>query len=750
MTLFLNFTFSVTLTGLALLLFKRLFRHRISATCHYVLWLMLVLRMALVLLPVPQWDLGGYTPRVTQPVSELTEHTIPSSKEEPSSSSQPETLPALQQGVQQTFQAGRYTKSFSLPFFFAQWIPIAWLAGGLLLFGYFLTGYGYFCVQVKKHSHPCPDETKSSLREAAKQMEVRQRVDCRCYGDLPMLKGFFFPCILLPKRLLNSPSMHFIFIHELCHLRHHHLGIGFFAMTLLCFNWYNPVFWLCYRAFRRDMELFCDSQVVKRVGQKRAYAGLLLDTAVEKNHFLPLTTCMAVGKKEIVYRVEFLARFRKPGLWIALTGILATGLILTGCISNGGSDLSVSSSKSQLSSDAQEESLGQIWEQLQEPQAQPTFVTYCYLPGKESFCTLEHPIPEEGLSLEEKLRIQLVDQFGRPMPSPDVYQIIKDADKVTVHFLSSISGESPIFLSPYGDGTALNGWMLDSMVQLIRDSEGQDTQVEFLLDGEPAPTNTYGTVKPGTPYPLEHVTIENEALQELESLRSKLTVYELNLFRFEGKSFPEHYIQDEELLHNLTKKGESPYPLLFAFLSEAGYLGTSFQDPSQVDSSLLLEQALLQAQSLSPLSEQEQETVDHIGSYIVNFNSQLITKEQVEEVFSFLYGEASFQHQSVGNFRYIPYAGVYLPPAMDVRRLFFPQIISCEDLTDRYRVLCRYYGWGVGEYYVAGEEGVRFSRKELLEYAQNGQGPGRLCMVEVLKTEESGLKLQNLAYAGGN
>lgn len=753
MALFFQFTFAVTLTGLSLLLFKKLFQYRISAGCHYALWLVLALRMALVLLPVPQWDLGGYTPKVTRELSDLEEY-VASSKEEHPPLSLPEISPEApspsQQTVRQTFQVGIYSKSFSLPVFFTKWISVIWIGGGTLLLGYFITGYGYFCSQIKKRSQPCPDETKGLLQEAVKQMEIRQRVGCRCYGEIPMLKGFFFPCILLPKNLLNSSSLHFILIHELCHLRYHHLGIGLLAMLLLCLNWYNPVFWFCYRAFRRDMELFCDSQAIKRLGQKRAYAGLLLDTAVEKDRFLPLTTCMAVGKKEIVYRIEFLSRFRKPGLWIALAGVLVTGLILTGCIASGGRDLSVSSSSRQSSSNAPEEKMGQMWEQLQESQSQPTFTAYCYLPGKESFCTLEHPIPEEGLSLEEKLRIQLADQFGRRFPSPDIYQLAKSPNKITINFLSNISGASPVYLSPYGDGKALNGWVLDSMTQLIRDSEGQDTQVEFLLDGGPAPTNNHGTLEPGTPYPLEHLPIENGISEQLETQRLKLPVYGLNLFRFDGKSFPEYYIHDEEVLQELTRQGENPYSILFAFLSEAGYLGTEFQEPSQVDSSLLLEQALLQAQSLLSFSEQEQETVDRIGSCIVNFHSQLITKEQVEEIFSSLYGETPFQHQSVANFRYIPYAGVYLPPGIGGVRVFFPQILSCEELTDRYRVLCRYYGWGLGEYYTAGEESIRFSREELLEYVQNGQGSGRLCMVEVLKTEENGFKLQSLSYADGN
>ena len=84
--------------------------------------------------------------------------------------------------------------------------------------------------------------------------------------------------ILLPRQYEEQP-LEQVLIHELCHLRHRDVLIGFLATAILCLFWYNPVIWRCYSTFKKDTELLCDYHVVQAGGNKKLYAQVLLETA---------------------------------------------------------------------------------------------------------------------------------------------------------------------------------------------------------------------------------------------------------------------------------------------------------------------------------------------------------------------------------------------------------------------------------------------------------------------------------------
>ena len=120
-----------------------------------------------------------------------------------------------------------------------------------------------------------------------------------------------------------------VLLHELTHLKHGDLGGNQSAALILAICWWNPVIWLAFRRFRRDMEVYCDYDAARLSGDKKAYATTLVKAAAGTERFVLGTTSFIGGEKEVSVRVKALAAFKKPKTWIAAAAVLA---LVIGCV----------------------------------------------------------------------------------------------------------------------------------------------------------------------------------------------------------------------------------------------------------------------------------------------------------------------------------------------------------------------------------------------------------------------------------
>ena len=120
-----------------------------------------------------------------------------------------------------------------------------------------------------------------------------------------------------------------VLLHELTHLKHGDLGGNQSAALILAICWWNPVIWMAFRRFRRDMEIYCDYDAARLSGDKKAYAATLVKAAAGTERFVLGTTSFIGGEKEASARVKALAAFKKPKTWIAAAAVLA---LVIGCV----------------------------------------------------------------------------------------------------------------------------------------------------------------------------------------------------------------------------------------------------------------------------------------------------------------------------------------------------------------------------------------------------------------------------------
>ena len=194
------------------------------------------------------------------------------------------------------------------------WIPTAallWTVGMAALLAYAVIGY----VRVKRTV-----ATAVLLRENMYQSENVAS---------PFVLGIFKPNIYLPF-YMSGGDMEHVIAHELAHIRrkdHLWKPLGFFLLTL---HWFNPLLWIGYVLFCRDIELACDEKVIKDLDRnaRADYSQALLSCSVKRRR---IAACpLAFGEVDVKHRVKSVLHYKKPAFWILLVAIVA-GIVLSVC-----------------------------------------------------------------------------------------------------------------------------------------------------------------------------------------------------------------------------------------------------------------------------------------------------------------------------------------------------------------------------------------------------------------------------------
>jgi len=107
--------------------------------------------------------------------------------------------------------------------------------------------------------------------------------------------------------------------------------LGYLVLAL---HWFNPLVWVAYILFCRDIELACDEKVVKGLdGAARAdYSQALLSCAAPKR---AVAACpLAFGEGNIKTRVKSALHYKKPAFWVAAAAVLAVVIMAVCFLTN--------------------------------------------------------------------------------------------------------------------------------------------------------------------------------------------------------------------------------------------------------------------------------------------------------------------------------------------------------------------------------------------------------------------------------
>ena len=209
-------------------------------------------------------------------------------------------------------------------------LSVIWLAGLLLCFGFFAVSY-IKCYREFRFSLPVENDILEAWKEKhplKRSLSIRQTETIAA----PLSYGVIRPVILMPKNTewKNIYQLRYVLGHEYVHIRRLDMLTKLIMIAAVCIHWFNPLVWVMYILFNRDLELSCDETVVRRFGMdiKSVYATALISMEEKKSGLTPL--CNSFSKNAIEERIRAIMKIKKTSKFAV---IISAVLVI--CVTGG-------------------------------------------------------------------------------------------------------------------------------------------------------------------------------------------------------------------------------------------------------------------------------------------------------------------------------------------------------------------------------------------------------------------------------
>ncbi len=187
---------------------------------------------------------------------------------------------AIEQGA-----AGTVSGTAEEPFPIRTVLFIVWCCGAVLLAVFFTVKY---IRSLREFRCSLPEESPL-VSEWLSSHKIRRNVAVRRFDGIssPLTYGVFRPVILLPRSFDASDETRLccVLTHELTHIRRFDALKKLVCAAALCLHWFNPLVWVMFFYYNRDLELACDEGVLRRLGtdRKADYAKTLIGMECERS-----------------------------------------------------------------------------------------------------------------------------------------------------------------------------------------------------------------------------------------------------------------------------------------------------------------------------------------------------------------------------------------------------------------------------------------------------------------------------------
>ena len=274
--------YSAAITA-GILLFRFIFKNRISSKLQYLMWWLLILRLLMPVTP----DIGLHfnlqdmllkqahqaelpTPAPVLDVAPASVPNTQSSYESVTPAVQPDTDVAPSQHV----NPAKSTDWYSIVF-------VVWLLGAIGFLGWLIFVKLRYYESLQHLMAGGPREVYELYDRCCKELGVKPLPLWIVNKSMsPGIAFFGEPVLLVPLSLCNDESrLRFALLHELTHKKRGDHYMTLLLNILRAVYWFDPVVHFAFSELRSDMESACDSDVLAYIGheQKRGYLTVILD-----------------------------------------------------------------------------------------------------------------------------------------------------------------------------------------------------------------------------------------------------------------------------------------------------------------------------------------------------------------------------------------------------------------------------------------------------------------------------------------
>ena len=144
--------------------------------------------------------------------------------------------------------------------------------------------------------------------------------------------GVIRPKIYLPSGL-KGDTLQYVLEHEKTHIKRLDPLKKVLAFGITVVHWFNPLSWVAFYFFCKDMEMACDEETVLRIGmeKKQDYATALLQLSAERN--ILLGAPLAFGENSVKDRIRNIAGFKKVWVVVSVVAVFVIVAMAVGFLS---------------------------------------------------------------------------------------------------------------------------------------------------------------------------------------------------------------------------------------------------------------------------------------------------------------------------------------------------------------------------------------------------------------------------------
>jgi beta-lactamase regulating signal transducer with metallopeptidase domain/outer membrane lipoprotein-sorting protein len=314
-----------------IMLVKVIFRSKLPARWHYLLWLTLVFRLIMPPLPENLFNYHNVIP-VNHFKTTIIE-SIPTQEIQSTLTHQEQkNVITPNNGIvqQRSTPIKNAIKKQSVPV--EQIVMFVWLTGILLMAVLSILANAQLFQFIKRQVYINDSEIIGFFEQCKKRMRIKRKIPLVITRKLtsPTLLGFIHPKIILSQThltMLNESQLKSVFYHELAHFKRKDIFVNCVMNGLLILHWFNPIIWYAYNRLREDQEIGCDALALTYLdeSQKTEYGHTIIKLLDSFNNRNPISSIakMAGGKGNLKRRILMIKQFQKKSYRWSLMGVVS-------------------------------------------------------------------------------------------------------------------------------------------------------------------------------------------------------------------------------------------------------------------------------------------------------------------------------------------------------------------------------------------------------------------------------------------
>ncbi|MGL4108730.1 M56 family metallopeptidase [Clostridium sp. LP20] len=334
-----NISMLASVVVLVIVLFKILFKNKLTANLHYYIWFIVIIRLLIPYFPNSYFSIFNLLQNSN------AENIVQTNIIQNDYSNNLDTINPTEGSLNSNILNDNINTSKNLiakDKHISKTLSIIWIVGLFTIFSTTIFSYFIFLYRNKYSTRLISTELNDLLNECMRKLKINSKIKIYYCNSVttPTVFGFINKTIIIPDYLyseLSTDDLRYILYHELCHIKRYDIEANFLIMLLQCVHWFNPILWLAFNKSKSDCENACDAFVLKRLSTEKIkpYAETIIKLAsIIKTSKSTNLNLGIINKKDIKRRIFMITKFKKKSVIVTLSSCIIIAIISVICLTN--------------------------------------------------------------------------------------------------------------------------------------------------------------------------------------------------------------------------------------------------------------------------------------------------------------------------------------------------------------------------------------------------------------------------------